>query len=158
MPRSISIQKYNLPADRVKTYLESYHGLAAQNGSTVVANCASCHGYHLILPSSDPDSSINTNHLVATCGRCHPGADKMFVSGKIHVGPVRNSGRPGPGGQNQLVGAADLSGADLRRGGRDVRPQRAVVSQKSRGASARQRAAGGAHGIVAPLAARRARA
>ncbi len=77
-------QKYNLPGDRVKTYLESYHGLAAQNGSTVVANCASCHGYHLILPSSDPASSINTNHLVATCGRCHPGADKMFVSGKIH--------------------------------------------------------------------------
>ena len=77
-------QKYNLPADRVKTYLESYHGLAAQNGSTVVANCASCHGYHLILPSSDPDSSINTNNLVATCGRCHPGADKMFVSGRIH--------------------------------------------------------------------------
>ncbi len=77
-------QKYNLPDDRVKTYLESYHGLAAQNGSAVVANCASCHGYHLILPSSDPDSSINTNHLVATCGKCHPGADKMFVSGKIH--------------------------------------------------------------------------
>jgi formate dehydrogenase gamma subunit len=76
--------KYNLPADRVKTYLESYHGLAAQNGSTVVANCASCHGYHLILPSSDPDSMVNTNNLVATCGRCHPGADKMFVSGKIH--------------------------------------------------------------------------
>jgi len=78
-------QKYNLPVDRVKTYLESYHGLAAQNGSAVVANCASCHGYHLILPSADPDSSINTNHLVATCGRCHPGADKMFVSGKIHA-------------------------------------------------------------------------
>ena len=77
-------QKYNLPADRVTTYLESYHGLAAQNGSTVVANCASCHGYHLILPSSDPDSSINTNNLVVTCGRCHPGADKMFVSGRIH--------------------------------------------------------------------------
>jgi len=77
-------QKYNLPADRVKTYLQSYHGLAAQNGSTVVANCASCHGYHLILPSSDPNSSINTNNLVATCGTCHPGADKMFVSGRIH--------------------------------------------------------------------------
>jgi formate dehydrogenase gamma subunit len=76
--------KYNLPADRVKTYLESYHGLAAQNGSVVVAHCASCHGYHKILPSSDPISTINTNNLVATCGRCHPGADKMFVSGKIH--------------------------------------------------------------------------
>ena len=76
--------KYNLPADRVKTYLESYHGLAAQNGSVVVAHCASCHGYHKILPSSDPVSMINTNNLVATCGQCHPGADKMFVSGKIH--------------------------------------------------------------------------
>ena len=77
-------QKYNLPSDRVKTYLESYHGLAAQNGSTVVANCASCHGFHKVLPSADPDSMINTNHLVATCGTCHPGADKMFVSGRIH--------------------------------------------------------------------------
>jgi formate dehydrogenase gamma subunit len=76
--------KYDLPVDRVKTYLESYHGLAAQNGSTVVANCASCHGYHKILPSSDPRSSINTNSLVATCGQCHPGANQMFVSGKIH--------------------------------------------------------------------------
>jgi formate dehydrogenase gamma subunit len=77
--------KYNLPADRVKTYVQSYHGLAAQYGSTVVANCASCHGFHKVLPSSDPDSTINTNHLVATCGQCHPGANKMFVSGKIHV-------------------------------------------------------------------------
>ena len=76
--------KYNLPADRVKTYMESYHGLAAQNGSAVVANCASCHGYHKVLPSSDPASMINSNNLVVTCGRCHPGANTMFVSGKIH--------------------------------------------------------------------------
>ncbi|HXR04447.1 MAG TPA: cytochrome b/b6 domain-containing protein [Verrucomicrobiae bacterium] len=76
--------RYNLPADRVKTYFESYHGLAAQYGSTVVANCASCHSYHKVLPSSDPNSTINTNHLVATCGQCHPGANRMFVSGKIH--------------------------------------------------------------------------
>ena len=76
--------KYNLPADRVKTYMESYHGLAAQNGLVAVAHCASCHGYHKILPSSDPESTINTNNLVATCGQCHPGANTMFVSGKIH--------------------------------------------------------------------------
>ena len=76
--------KYNLPADRVTTYLESYHGLAAQNGSVVVAHCASCHGYHKILQSSDPASMINTNNLVVTCGQCHPGANTMFVSGKIH--------------------------------------------------------------------------
>ena len=150
-------QKYNLPADRVKTYLESYHGLAAQNGSTVVANCASCHGYHKILPSSDPDSTINTNHLVATCGQCHPGANTMFVSGKIHEDISAHRQRARPGRADQPLGAADLSGADLRRGRRDVRPQRAVVSQKSRGASARQRAARAAHEPVATLAARRAR-
>ena len=90
-------RKYNLPVDRVKTYMESYHGLAAQNGSTVVANCASCHGYHKILSSADPASTINTNNLVATCGQCHPGANAMFVSGKIHedtslAGNVRDLG------------------------------------------------------------------
>ena len=61
-------------ADRVKTFFESYHGLAAQYGSTVAANCRSCHGYHKILPSSDPDSMIHPTHLVETCGNCHPGA------------------------------------------------------------------------------------
>jgi len=77
--------KYNLPNDRVKTFFESYHGLASQYGSTVAANCASCHGYHKILPSSDPDSTINRAHLVETCGKCHPGDTKNFAYGKIHV-------------------------------------------------------------------------
>ena len=74
-----------MPADRVKTFFESYHGLAAQNGSTRAANCASCHGVHKILPSSDPASTINTAHLVETCGKCHPGASENFAQGKIHV-------------------------------------------------------------------------
>ena len=77
--------KYNLPADRVKTFFESYHGLAGQYGSTFAANCASCHGYHKILRSSDPRSSINQSHLVETCGKCHPGASANFAQGKIHV-------------------------------------------------------------------------
>jgi formate dehydrogenase gamma subunit len=79
--------KYNLPADRVKTFFESYHGLAAQYGSTVAANCASCHGYHKILPSSDTNSTISKVHLVETCGKCHPGANTEFSLGKIHVPP-----------------------------------------------------------------------
>jgi formate dehydrogenase gamma subunit len=77
--------KYNLPGDRVKTFFESYHGLAAQYGSTVAANCGSCHGYHKILPSTDTNSTINAAHLVSTCGKCHPGADEKFATGKIHV-------------------------------------------------------------------------
>jgi len=77
--------KYNLPQDRVKTFFDSYHGLAAQYGSTLAANCGSCHGYHKILPSSDPNSTISQAHLVETCGKCHPGANEKFAFGKIHV-------------------------------------------------------------------------
>ena len=84
--------KYNLPDDRVKTFFESYHGLAGEYGSTVAANCASCHGYHKILPSSDTNSTINKIHLVETCGKCHPGANKEFSLGKIHVAPDGQAG------------------------------------------------------------------
>ena len=77
--------KYNLPADRVRTFFESYHGLASQYGSTLAANCGSCHGYHKVLRSSDPNSTINKAHLVETCGKCHPGANEKFALGKIHV-------------------------------------------------------------------------
>ncbi len=79
------VEKYGLPAKRLTTYIDSYHGLADQSGSTVVANCASCHGVHDILPSKDPASSINQNNLPKTCGKCHPGAGENFALGSIHV-------------------------------------------------------------------------
>jgi formate dehydrogenase gamma subunit len=77
--------KFRLPSDRVQTFFESYHGLAVQYGSTRAANCASCHGVHKILPSSDPASTIHKNHLVETCGKCHPGATEKFALAKVHV-------------------------------------------------------------------------
>ncbi|MBI4326583.1 MAG: cytochrome b/b6 domain-containing protein [Chloroflexi bacterium] len=80
--------KYKLPPDRVKTFFESYHGLAAQFGSTSAANCASCHGVHNILPSSDPRSTIHPDHLVETCGKCHPGVTENFAIGKVHLDDV----------------------------------------------------------------------
>jgi formate dehydrogenase gamma subunit len=86
--------KYNLPADRVKTFFESYHGLAAQYGSTLAANCGSCHGYHKILPSTDPDSTIHKSHLVETCGKCHPGANQKFAEGKVHVNVAAEQSGP----------------------------------------------------------------
>ena len=45
------------------SYLASYHGMASKVGSNTVANCASCHGVHNILPSSDPRSTINSRQL-----------------------------------------------------------------------------------------------
>jgi formate dehydrogenase gamma subunit len=79
--------RYHLPANRMVTFEASYHGLALQEGRETVANCASCHGVHGILPSSDPRSRINPANLARTCGQCHPSAGKTFAIGPIHVLP-----------------------------------------------------------------------
>ncbi len=76
--------RFGLPSDRILSFDSSFHGLAAKAGSQSVANCASCHGYHNILPSSDPKSMTNTRNLPATCGKCHPGAGTRFAIGTIH--------------------------------------------------------------------------
>jgi cytochrome b subunit of formate dehydrogenase len=81
------VRKYGLAADRVITYQDSYHGLADQNGSSAAANCSSCHGFHDVLPSSDPKSRINKANLLATCSRCHEGATAGFVEGRVHASP-----------------------------------------------------------------------
>ncbi len=80
-------EKWNLPRDRTQTFADSYHGLAARGGVVEVANCASCHGTHDILPSSNPASRVNRANLAKTCGTsaCHPGANARFATGKVHV-------------------------------------------------------------------------
>lgn len=76
--------RYGLPSDRLVTFDASFHGLEAKAGSETVANCASCHGVHNILPSRDARSTINPRNLPATCGKCHPGAGSRFALGAIH--------------------------------------------------------------------------
>ena len=78
-------QEFGFDTRKATTYLSSYHGLASRLGSPVVANCASCHGAHNILPSSDPRSTVNQANLVETCGKCHPGVTPRFVAAKVHV-------------------------------------------------------------------------
>ena len=88
--------KYNIPANRVSTFAESYHGLAARLGATNAANCASCHGWHDVLPSSDPESRINPSNLPKTCGNCHPGIGTRLAKEKIviHAPPGAADGKP----------------------------------------------------------------
>ncbi|MCW9094601.1 MAG: cytochrome b/b6 domain-containing protein, partial [Ignavibacteriaceae bacterium] len=78
-------EKYGIVSNRFETFNDSYHGLAVEGGSVVVANCASCHGAHNIKPSSDSTSTIYKGNLVKTCGGCHKGANANFAIGKIHV-------------------------------------------------------------------------
>jgi formate dehydrogenase gamma subunit len=84
-------ERYSLPRDRVPAFQESFHGLALRAGSQTVANCASCHGVHNILPSSDPRSTVHPANLAKTCGSCHPGAGARFAIGPVHVRPATAS-------------------------------------------------------------------
>ncbi len=78
-------RRYNLPQDKVPAFEDSFHGLAMRSGSQTVANCASCHGVHNILPSTDARSTIHPANLGKTCGSCHPGAGSRFTIERVHV-------------------------------------------------------------------------
>jgi len=80
-------EKFGLKSTAVEAFEDSFHGLAGRTGNATVANCASCHGVHDILPSSDPRSHVSPQRLAETCGACHPGAGKTFAIGPVHVLP-----------------------------------------------------------------------
>jgi cytochrome b subunit of formate dehydrogenase len=86
--------KYGLNPNRESTFNSSYHGMALEGGSTIVANCASCHGVHNIRSPNDPASSVYKANLAKTCGKCHPGANENFAVGKIHVAITNEKSDP----------------------------------------------------------------
>lgn len=56
----------------LENYSESIHGEALlKKGLSVAPNCATCHTPHLILPHTDPASSIARRNIAATCTKCH---------------------------------------------------------------------------------------
>src|SRR5208282_4521433 len=56
----------------LENYSESIHGEALlKKGLSVAPTCATCHTAHLILPHTDPASSINRRNIAATCTKCH---------------------------------------------------------------------------------------
>ena len=63
----------SIPQDRIlENYSESIHGEALlKKGLAVAPNCASCHTPHMILPHTDPASSINRKNIASTCTKCH---------------------------------------------------------------------------------------
>ncbi len=81
---AVLAERYGIEAGRLTSYIDSYHGLKSKTGDATVANCASCHGAHRILPSTDPSSSIHPSNLRATCGECHPGKSEQLALMRVH--------------------------------------------------------------------------
>ena len=123
-------QEFGVPGNRVTSYFDSYHGLAAEGGSVVAANCSSCHGVHNILPSSDPRSTINRANLDATCGQCHKGVTQKFTRTPVHLqaGVTLRRHRFG----RRPLGALDLHSPHPPRHRRHVPAQRRHLAQQSR--------------------------
>lgn len=81
--------RFDIPIDPVKTFKHSFHGIANELGSKKVAECASCHTAHDVLPPDDPRSSVFPANIPATCGKpgCHVGANANYARGRFHIDP-----------------------------------------------------------------------
>jgi hypothetical protein len=49
----------------------SVHGRELAVGNPKAPLCQDCHGDHMIVPGSDPRSSVNRAHVTQVCGACH---------------------------------------------------------------------------------------
>ncbi|GAB4176770.1 MAG: cytochrome c3 family protein [Calditrichia bacterium] len=78
------IKRYGLKGERISSYDDSYHGLAAKRGYQKVAYCQDCHGGHVILPEGNPESTIHPDNLQETCQQCHQDATKEFSQSYSH--------------------------------------------------------------------------
>jgi uncharacterized protein with PIN domain len=82
--------------DITTNYSESIHGKGLlRSGLTVTATCTSCHTSHGELPSKDPESTVNSKNLPATCGKCHHGIEEQFVQ-SVHSATVNKTDKKLP--------------------------------------------------------------
>jgi hypothetical protein len=80
----------------IQHYTESIHGKGLlKSGLTVTATCTNCHTAHLVLPRSDPDSTVNPKNVPATCGACHHGIQEQFVQ-SVHSALVTKTEKEMP--------------------------------------------------------------
>ncbi len=67
--------------DQLSQYLQSHHGQRLKEGAQNVAECASCHTAHAILPASDSRSSVYPLNVPAMCNSCHGDPQTMAGTG-----------------------------------------------------------------------------
>ncbi|MBM4171601.1 MAG: hypothetical protein FJ214_07025 [Ignavibacteria bacterium] len=67
------------------TYFDTFHGKVSKLGAQGAAKCSDCHGSHMILPTSNPESKLSRANIVETCKSCHPNSNKKFVGYLTHA-------------------------------------------------------------------------
>ena len=72
--------------DKLSTYRDTFHSqLGSLGGYVETARCWDCHEAHDVRGKNDPASPIHQANLVATCRRCHAGANVQFVQYQPHA-------------------------------------------------------------------------
>ena len=70
-------------------YEASFHGkmnvLNTVGQTPTIASCADCHGGHNIFKSDDFRSALSLSNRIETCGKCHEGSTKSFVTYIAHA-------------------------------------------------------------------------
>ncbi len=84
-------QRYGMENMNVKSYQDSYHGLASSHGDKKAAMCVDCHNVHKILPKSHAESSTNKSNILNTCKKCHTNATETFANSYSHTTQVSSA-------------------------------------------------------------------
>jgi predicted CXXCH cytochrome family protein len=74
--RIYNISEHNI----LENYSSDVHGIGLfKKGLIVAATCNDCHGNHLILPHTSPNSSISVNNIAKTCMKCHTRIEEVHT-------------------------------------------------------------------------------
>jgi predicted CXXCH cytochrome family protein len=81
--RIYDVSEHNI----VENYTQGIHGRGLfEAGLIVTATCNDCHGNHLVLPHTSPNSSIHSTRIAGTCMKCHTRieeAHKKIIKGEL---------------------------------------------------------------------------
>jgi nitrate/TMAO reductase-like tetraheme cytochrome c subunit len=77
-------EKYGYVPQILERYNESFHGKKYIIGHPNAPSCVDCHDYHNVKKWDDPASPVAMENRIETCGKCHKGATKKFVTAITH--------------------------------------------------------------------------
>ncbi len=84
---TVLMDKYDISANVVQTYLDDFHGRTVDlfrrydaDTPSDKAVCFDCHGIHSIRQADDPLSMVHPDNVQQTCQTCHENAESSFVS------------------------------------------------------------------------------